>query len=330
MPDGILQQRPDFDQAKPSDPVFEQYPSCSWTVGGKTIVFPALMITEEGGNRIVNRERPYRDGAKIDDVGSKPKSWTIETLFNNTIEEGSTQNGKALYPAVLNDLVRSFDQHDTGDLVVATVGKVRARAMSYSRVERQDERDSATLELKFIQDNEDKIDATSFTLPTVRGSLQQLTEAAVFSAQSDASFSSSLADLNEFADGLVAIANFPGNTLQDVDSQAGIVVGATNRVLDAFTSKSNNPRIKARNMLSDADASITQRRLTALADTSARARADLRGNQPPIIRVVLDVPMTIFDAAIQFGQDATKLMAINSSLDMLHIPAGAVVRIYDL
>jgi hypothetical protein len=212
---------------------------------------------------------------------------------------------------------------------VPTVGTVRARAISYTRKEVNDDRDAAVLELKFIQDNEDKVDATAFTIPTVKASLRSLKEATTFSAQSDATFSTSLADLNEFADNLEAIANFPNNTLNDIDSQSGIVVGATNRVVSAFTSKSNNPKVKARSMLNDPDSSITQRRLLALQDTAARARADLRGNSPAIIRIVLDTPMSIFEVATQFAQDPVKLIELNSALDLFRIPAKGIVRIFD-
>lgn len=331
MADGILQQRPDFDQAVPSDPVFEQYPSASWAVASvRSIVFPVVEITEEGGNRIVLRERPYRDGAKVDDIGSKAKSWTVKAYFENTITEGFQQNGKPLYPEVLNDLIRSFDQHETGDLVIPTVGQVRARAVSYVRIERNDERDCAAVEFKFVQDNEDNIDATSFTLPTVKSSLNALTASTTFSAHSDAVFSTSLADLNEFAAGLVAIANFPSDFLNDIDSKVGIMVGAVNRVTNAFTSKSNNPKEKARAMLSDPDASMTGRKLVALQDTSARAAADFRANQPAIIRVVIERDMTIFDAAVEFKQDAQQMIGLNSKFDPFAIPRGATLRILDL
>ncbi len=330
MADGILQQRPDFDQAVPTDPVFEQYPSASWSVATvRALVFPVTEISEEGGNRIVLRERPYRDGAKVDDIGSKAKSWTLKAYFENSIEEGFQQNGKPLYPEVLNDLIRSFDQHETGDLVIPTVGKVRARAMSYVRVERNDERDCAAVEFKFVQDNEDNIDATSFTLPTVKSSLNALMASTTFSAHSDAVFSTSLADLNEFAANLVAIANFPSDYLNDIDSQAAIVVGAINRVASAFTSKSNNPKEKARAMLSDPDASWTGRRLVALQDTAARAVAEIRANQPEIIRILIDRPTNIFDVAVEFNQDIGQLIGLNSAFDPLNLPKGAVIRILD-
>ena len=309
--------------------VFSQYPIASWTVAGKTYQFPVETVKETGGNRLVNRERPYRDGAKIDDVGSSPKCWSLSSCFNSTVVGEGGSDSAPLYPDVLNDLLRSFDKHETGDLVVPTIGKIRARAKSYSREEKNDEIDTARVTLEFIQDNEDKVDATAFTLPTVRSSVAALAQATTFSAESDGSFNSTLADLNAMASQLEAIASYPSDTLQDLDNQAGIVVNATNRVLDAFTSKSNNPKTKARAMLSDPDSSMTQRKLTALQDTSARARAELRANEPPIVRAIFDVPLSLFDIAARLGQDANKLIALNPALDPFFIPANTNVRVHD-
>lgn len=310
------------------DEVFTQYPSASWTVAGTTYVFPVEGVSETGGNRLVNRERPYRDGAKVDDVGASPVCWSLSCKFSNTVQEGNS-DGAPLYPTVLNNILRSFAKHETGDLVVPTIGKVRARAKSYSRDEKNEERDCAVVKLEFVQDNEDRVDASSFTLPTVRASAKTLAAAATFSAESDGSFDATLADLNTFADQLEAIATYPSDTLQDIDSQAGIVVGAVSRVLNAFTSKSNNPKTKARAMMSDPDSSITQRRLVALQDTAGRARAELRASEPPFVRAIFEVPLTIFDVAAMIGQDAGKLIALNPALDPLNIPANTVVRVYD-
>lgn len=308
---------------------FEQYPEASWKVGGKPkLTFPVMKLEESGGNRIVARERPYRDGAKLDDVGSSPKCWTITVTFNNTLKEGNSEQNP-LYPKVLNDLIRSFDEHETGDLVLPTVGKIRARAKIYRRTESPEIRDSAEVTLEFEQDNEDKVDATAFKLPTVRATVVLQAEQATFSAESDAAFDPTLADLNEFAAGLEAIASFPSDTLGDIDQQAGIVAAAANRVAAAFTSKSNNPKEKARSMLSDPDASVTQRKLLQLEDTAWRARAELRANTPPIVRQVFEVPLTIFDVAARLNQDVTKLLALNAGLDPLNIPAGTVVKVFD-
>ncbi len=316
-------------EAGPDAAIFPQYPPASWKVGTKSeLVFPVETISESGGNRIVARERPYRDGAKLDDVGSSPKCWSFSCTFNNSVQEGNS-SALPLYPNVLNELIRSFDEHETGDLVVPTVGKIRARAKTYRREETSEIRDTAKVTFEFEQDNEDKIDATAFALPTVRATVRTQAEAATFAAESDAAFDLTLADLNEFAAGLEAIANYPSDVLSDVDTQAGIVVAATNRVLKAFTSKSNNPKEKARSMLSDPDGSVTQRKLVELQDTAWRARAELRSNSPPVVRQVFETTFTIFDIAARLGQDADKLMGLNAGLDPFFIPAGTVVRVFD-
>lgn len=313
-----------------ADPeVYEQYPPAAWTIAGKTYRFPVEEIVETGGNRLVNRERPYRDGAKVDDVGSGPKGWRMKVCFNSTVVGEGGSADEPLYPNVLNAILRSFDEHETGDLVVPTIGKVRARAKTYTRTETHSERDTARCDLEWVQDNEDKVDATAFSLPTVRSSVVTLAEATTFSAESDGVFDGSLADLNRFASQLEAVATYPSDTLQDIDSQAGIVVAATNRVLNAFTSKSNNPKTKARAMLSDPDSSITQRKLVTLQDTSARARAEIRANEPPFVRAIFDVPLSLFQIAVRMNQDAGKLIALNPALDPFFVPANTKVRVHD-
>jgi prophage DNA circulation protein len=309
--------------------VFSQYPIASWTVGKKTYQFPVRKISETGGNRLVQRERPFRDGAKIDDVGSSPVCWSLEVLFQNSLNAEGGSDAEPLYPNVLNAMIRAFATHETGDLVVPTIGKVRARAKTYRRDEDNEARDQALVVFDFVADNEDNLDAAAFALPTVHASVVRLAEATTFSAESDGTFDSTLADLNEFAAQLEAVATFPSDTLQDIDSQAAIVVAATNRVLNAFTSKSNNPTTKARAMLSDPDSSVTQRKLVQLQDTSARARSEIRKNLPPVVRTLFEMPLTIFDIAVLTGQKVEDLIAINPGLDLLFIPERTVVRVYD-
>src|SRR5262245_15019791 len=105
---------------------FEDYEVCSWKVGQRsgTLKFPVSSIQESGGNRIVERNRPYRNGAKLDDVGSNATKWTIEAVFENSIMEGEKglDQNVLLYPNVLNAVLDSFRIHGTGDLVIPTRG----------------------------------------------------------------------------------------------------------------------------------------------------------------------------------------------------------------
>lgn len=301
--------------------IFEQFPPSSWTVGGRPpVVFIATEVVEDGGNRLVERERPYRDGAKLDDTGSKARRWRVTAIFENSVTEGMPM---VPYPEALNELVRSFDLHECGDLVLPTTGKVRARAASYTRTEKNDERDGAQVVLNFVEDNEDSVGARAFEPPTVKATVRTLASQTTFSAESDAVFDPTLSDLNEFADGLEAIANFPGDTVQDVDAQAGIVVAATDRVGRAFTTE--RPTEKARRQLTDPDSSVTQRKLLGLKDTAARAKKDLQPSG--IARIVAQDATDLFAIAAAFGHNAEDVIRLNPGLDPLAIQPGDIVAV---
>jgi prophage DNA circulation protein len=308
-----------------SKDLFEKLVVASWTVAGlPTIYFPVQSIRESGGNRLAIRERPYRDGGKVDDIGSKPRRWSLTSIFENSIKEEGLPPTKALYPHVLNRLLESFGKHETGDLVVPTRGRIRARADSYARDEISDSRDHAMVELEFVEDNEDNVDAQSFASPSVGASARRLSETTRFSAQSDGAWSTSLADLNEFVSELEAFANAPGDAVADLDQQAGIVIAATNRAGNAF-----NDAAEGSDVLRDPESSQTQRKLLETKDMAGRARANAQGGLPRIVSVTYSNTRTLFSIAAELGQDAAELISLNRVLDPLEVPAGAVVKVYE-
>lgn len=305
--------------------IFEQYPVASWKVGsGQTLYFPIFDLSEEGANRVVERERPYRNGAKCDDTGSKARRWTVQACFENSINEsGLEQNGRNLYPDVLNDFIRSADEHEVGDLVLPPTGPIRARLVRYVRQETPDTWDGAKLTLTFVEDNEDSVGARAFNPPSVAASARSIAQTTTFSAQNDAVFDPSLASINELAAELEAIANFPSNTVQDIDSQVGIVVAAANRVVDAFSNIGNG----AREQLTDPDASVTQRKLETLKESSHQARREL--NPRTVVGKVVDDTTTLFDLAAELGQDAAEIIGLNPSLDPMRVAANTTVRVFE-
>ncbi|HVY48089.1 MAG TPA: DNA circularization N-terminal domain-containing protein [Minicystis sp.] len=56
-------------------------------VTGFSVPLPVSRIEEESGNRLVERDRPNRDGAKIDDTGAKARRWVLTLDYLN----GSTE-----------------------------------------------------------------------------------------------------------------------------------------------------------------------------------------------------------------------------------------------
>jgi hypothetical protein len=311
-------------------PLFEEYPPALWKVGtSRELFFTPLTISEEGANRLVERERPYRDGAKIDDTGSKARRWRVEVIFNNSLVETYVPSGQRgasrqpSYPETLNDLIRSFDMHETGDLTLPTIGKIRARALSYSRSESFEERDQAKATFTWVEDNEDSVGARAFSPPTVKATVLALAYQTTFSAASDATFDSTLADLNEAASKLEAIANFPGDTVQDLDAQAGIVVAATDRVTRAFTTEA--PTERARRQLTDPDSSVTQRKLLQLKSTARKAKKDL--SPEGITRLVIRDATNLYSIAVNTNKNVEELIRLNPGIDPLQVAPGTIITL---
>jgi prophage DNA circulation protein len=323
--------------------IFEQLALARWEPDGNSelaIRFAVVSISEDGANRIVERERPYRDGAKLDDTGSKAKRWSVETCWENSLQPGTSSvadagglgepqlsnNPEPLYPNMLNLMIASFEIHETGVLTLPTRGQIRCRAEKYSRTESAELRDAAMVSFEFVEDNEDNVNAAAFAKPSVNANARALAETTTFTAQSLGAWGGSLQDLNEFAAGLEGIANFPGDTLADVDQQAGIVVGASNRVQQAFSQPNDG-----RDQLNDPESSVLQRKLEHQQDIAAEARANARRGRPNLVAIAFEGPRSIFQVANEFGQDVADLINVNPQIeDVLFIPAGVVVNIFDL
>lgn len=315
----------------PGPEIFEQYEVASWKVGSAPkIAFPVISVQESGGNRLAMRARPYRDGVKIDDIGSAEKHLTMVAVFHNSLEEtGLTEinGGTSLYPDVLNKLIDTFDQHhdDAGDLVVPTRGPVRARLDTYQREEHHDERDFATLTLNFIQDNEDNVDAASFTLPSVKAQTQQVANEIEESAVEDAAWDTSLQDLADYAGQIEGLINAPQEYQRDFEGRAKILTASIRRVFTAFMQNG----VPGRDLFKNSNTSGTQRSLVLLQDMVGRETIEARRGRPQLVSVAYSEQRTLMSIAAEHGQSYEDLLEVNSQLeDPMAIAAGDVVRIF--
>lgn len=303
------------------------FPIATWKVGtSKELAFPVTSIKESGGNRIVERERPYRDGAKLDDTGSKAKRWTMDAIFENTIDEPGLEvnDDVSLYPDILDEIISSFDSHETGDLVIPTRGSVRARAESYSRTENTTDRDAALLQLNFVQDNEDNVDAASFTLMSANATAERLGEVTTFDSQFDEMWDQNLRNIERSSQKLESVSNKPGEVSNDVDDAANVVTSAAYTVARSFT----NPGKVGRNQLLNPETSKTQRKLVLNQDVAYRAKYEARRGRPQMISIVSSDDQTLFSIAIFFNQSVTDLISINPKIgNPNYIPKGTVVNI---
>ncbi len=309
--------------------VFDKYVLASFTLAnGLRVGFPVQNIRQDGANRVIERERPYRDGAKLDDTGTKAVRWTFECIFHNSIQEpglAEFNSQRNLYPDAMNDLISIFDEGQTGDLMVPTIGLIRAKAADYSRVEDVNLADGAVMTLVFIEDNEDSVDSRSITAPTVNAQGVRMAGKTTFDAQSEAIAGNGLAQLRTAASQLETLLNGPGDALDDIRTAANTVRHSVEQVQGAFTNAGQN----GRDTLSDPTSTDAARALEALKDAALRSANEPRRGRPLIISVVTRSRTTLQDIAAVYQQNYFDLIDINAALDnALNIPPNTIVKIF--
>lgn len=311
-----------------ADSVFDAYPSCSWTAKGKAeVVFPVVRIEEEYRNRIAPHERYKRDGARLDDTGSKARVWRLTIEAYNSRDQEEDVKPLTFYPDELNKLLDSFSVHETGDLVVSTRGPRRCRAEGYTRVEESTERDAAAVVLTFIEDNEDDASAAAWQAPSAMSVVASKADDAARTC-SEAGFSPNLtANLREMASALESYANGPSEYLGDLERQATTIQQAVQRVEDTYNERANEGMEELYTLLTDPRSSRAGRALRALGDAVGRAVADKATLGPRIVTKILNRNATLFGIATDAGVALEKLLELNPSLDPFNIPAGTPFKL---
>jgi prophage DNA circulation protein len=312
-----------------STTVFSRYRVASWKAkGGSEIKFPITKITESYKNRVIARERPYKDGAKLDDTGAMAVTWELEVIIHNGHEEPDL-DGDNLYPQVANDLSASATIHETGDLQLPTRGKKRARLVEYRRVEDAAQEDCAAFIFTFQEDSEDSVIASSFTAPSAKAVAKAYIGACVDECAVQGAWSDPLAALSELAADLEALANAPGDFAADLEAKANAVFNKINEVQSTFTEAAANGGKELATLLTHPEASLAGRLLGRAADTAKRASAGVLGAGHIITRT-WPREMSIFDIATELAQPVDKLLIINAGIpNNLAIPPKTPVRVYD-
>lgn len=311
--------------------IFNQYPIASWQVGSQPAIrFPIVgPLKESFGNRVVQQQRPLRHGAKIDDTGNQPRSWTFTALFNNTISEpGLEANPQPLYPFMLRALIAAVLTGETGYLTLPTVGTVRAHGSTGDRTEDIQAQDEGSVQLTFIEDNEEALQAETFALPSVRASVVKQADQTVFSAYREGALDSDLITLQELSSELEGLLLAPGRSVADLQTRATASRRAIARVFTAQQQLADD----VSGNLGDPRGSAFWRQLLRLGDTQARAADEKFSALPRIRSFVVDVDRTsLFAVAARLRQDAGDLLDLNAEriADPLNLERGDVIRVFD-
>lgn len=307
-----------------TDEVFEQYGPCRWVCRGNDVSFPILSIKEQGGNRIVEHKRPFREGAKLDDTGAEPFVWTITGVFENSLQESGLRQDEPLYPDTLNRLIRSLSVHETGNLYLPTRGAVRARPKNWDRSESNELRDYATLVITFVEDNEDAVDRAALKEPSASGSLKRLAEKAKFSAAKAGTFS--LGDLQAAAEDLQNLMQAPGRAIDDVTRAIEKVKNICKRTLRVMSQETQ----RISQFVSAPEESDLARQLSELMDVAAGAELQRNSGttRAGLTRTyVVPADTDLYTIAAALGVDPTLLADLNFLPDPLWINAGTKLRV---
>lgn len=309
---------------------FEDFPACKWVVGSRAPMFFPIEgeVSEKGGNRLVPHKRPYRKGAKISGTGLEPRQWTFTATFNNTVVEKGLDNGLPLYPDVLNAIIASFEEQETGTLTLPTTGDVRACAWEYTRVESMEKRGEGALQLHFIEDNEEDAATVSFQQPSVRGTVEALADQTTFSAQSVGALDRDTVQMKAKSTDIVGLLLAPGRALSDLQTQVTASRRALQRIRDnqeVFARQTGSPHDEPRG-------SAFWRNLIRLQDLQAKSADEKMSSRPRIRTFVVDVELTsLFEIAARLKQDAGELLDLNSERlpDPFFLERGDVIRVYE-
>lgn len=315
---GLSQVAPEFITVQAQTPI------CSFTAAGVRAAFPIMKDEVTGGNRIIRFTRPYRNGAKLDDTGKIERVWTMTCEFNNTIQEAGLDD-TPLYPDLMLKVLKLFDAKETGDLIVPTDGKVRARAETYKRETPNEWIDYAILTLTFVEDSEDGITTAAFSNPTVSGRHIRLIQKTQFSAEEEDAWSNPISDLTELGSQLEGALRAPGRAVEDSEAQARAVVGVCANLGRAVVEVAGT----ARNEGTSPPSIKTQLNLLALAGLMANVRDERQSSMPARRPYTVKAQTTAFFISSDVGQPVEAIMDLNPNIEDAFVVLPGTYQVYE-
>lgn len=118
-----------------------------------TIEFPYSDLQVKGGIRFAKHEFPHSPGAEIEKMGRHPYEITFAAWFHDIPKSAIERQYPALYSR-LEQLRERFEQEKTADLVVPTVGTIKAVATSWSQRFNPQTPSGETFEITFVEDQD--------------------------------------------------------------------------------------------------------------------------------------------------------------------------------
>jgi len=310
--------------------VMPKFAVATWTCAGALpIPIAVVSVTKEIENGLVKQRRPYRKGAKLDNMSRETIVWTIEAwFFNGCEEEGIPYTG--YYPAYLNALEASIEVEQTGTLTIGRDGPKRGQLKHLRTAETADQRDCAVVQITFWEDTEDTTTSATFA-PTATSEVPVLADVVGELSLDTGVWSDDVIAFGEAMGSLATVISTPDDLLADALATAGRVIQLAQLIEDEFSIFYDQSVPDGARLALDPDAAPLVMALRRSQDRAARARATLLERVPTRAPVTFGTVVSIFQVAAQYNQDIEDLISMNTgNLDpgtFYAIPIGHPVTI---
>lgn len=283
------------------------------------IEFPYTNLTVKGSIRYAKHEFPHSPGAEIEKMGRNAYEIAFSAWFHDI-------PGSALaraYPSLssrLEQLRERYEKELTADLVVPTVGTIKAVCVEWEQKFDPKTTSGQTFELKFIEDQ----DVLTLRNTVDLGGLEAIQEKsdALFAAAALADFKkqNAIGFFQQLNDAITAVQGFFGQA----DAMSRLVEGkirALDQLIswgDAQVDELQNPtNYLVVNALHDLWGSVR-----AMQENIVEAREEIRLYKVPRKMSVNQISTAIYGSS----ERGFELMQLNDFKDTLEVQAGTDVR----
>lgn len=293
--------------------------------------FPVEEIAIDGGLRDHVHEYPHSPGGAPEKLGRRLYVFRMKAKFHNTFRSYGTN----LYPRVWNQLRNKFEAGLSDDLVVPTLGTLKAYCFAWPEVATAKQRSGVNVDLQFREDLAD-----SFLLNGLLG----ITDSGLSQAQKNL-----VAVRVDFEEDTTPGLVFPPDddekqTVLDLLDAIDQAINDVLAVQDQIELAGTLIDMKVERLLAQCralDATITMRRpintplihaARAVWSAAEERRRDIARRRSDIVFYTTPIPrMTVTDVSKAFFGDSThstEILQFNGLEDPFDIPKGTTLRLY--
>lgn len=288
--------------------------------GPGAVEFAYSELTVKGGIRHALHEFPHSPGAEVEKMGRKAYVITFTCTFHRVPGSELDKQYPELYPTRLRQLREMFEKEITAELVVPTIGTIKAVATSWTQTKRAQETTGEEVSLEFVED-------------------QDTTRA--FDDQTSDYGMSKMAEANDALLAAAALADFKKGTTQSIFQDINDAITSVQAVFgqaDAYSRLVEGKIQAVVNLCSFADSQVDELQdptnhlvvdalkdlwLAAqqLAANVVESRMQLREYKVPRLMSVGQIATTLYGSSDR----AVDLLQLNAFEDALSVPAGFLV-----